>query len=73
MRARKCRRSRCRAPTSAVLIARAVGERTGEIESMQAKIREIQAAGDEHAWIAAREAERKCVGQATFVIARKAA
>ena len=59
--------------TSAVLVARAVGERTGEIESMQAKIREIQAAGDEHAWIAAREAERKRVGQATFVIARKPA
>ena len=56
-----------------MLVARAVGERTGEIESMQAKIREIQAAGDEHAWIAAREAERKRVGQATFVIARKPA
>jgi len=47
------------------------GEQTGELELCQQKIRELQAAGKEQEFIENAEAERRMVGQTTFITARK--
>jgi hypothetical protein len=49
----------------------AMGEKTGELEAMQAQIRKIQAAGQEDEWIAEVEMKRRAFGQVTFITARK--
>lgn len=50
-----------------------MGGRIGELATAQAEVRKIQEAGKEADWIAAAEADRKTVGQATIVTARKPA
>jgi len=48
-----------------------MGEKTGELEGAQKKIRQLQKAGKEKALVEQLEAQRKKVGQSTFVTARK--
>jgi len=48
-----------------------MGEQTGELEACQKKIRELQAAGKEKEFIEKHEAERRLIGQTTFITARK--
>ena len=43
-----------------------LGEKIGELETAQSKVRAIQQAGAEAKWIAAAEADRMAVGQATI-------
>ena len=48
-----------------------LGGQIGELEIAQKEVRAIQEANEEEAWIAAAEADRLAVGQATIITARK--